>query len=226
MPKCKRSLLTYYKTVWRIAVKDATAFWSDHKIVTSLPAPLIGFLAWSVFKGLNSWKDVMQAAIVSVLFFLAAIGLTFIFSLVKAPKLLDDERQAAIRAKDAQITEHACTIGRLTKPKRTASEQHYYEISKAAIQKHGDAARTILRLILLHAEMRTADWHEPQPNPPDLSMGDVDRILNKLRADHVLGMQIINPEFQSEQVWTIPSAMKSALDELLYAEGNSDSTQA
>jgi hypothetical protein len=57
-------------------------------------------------------------------------------------------------------------------------------------------------------------------------MGDVDRILNKLRADHVLGMQIINPEFQSEQVWTIPSAMKSALDELLYAEGNSDSTQA
>jgi hypothetical protein len=70
-----------------MALRNAKAFWSGYKIVTSLPAPLIGFWASALFRGLHNWRDAVQAIVISLLCFLAAVGLTFIVSLFRAPML-------------------------------------------------------------------------------------------------------------------------------------------
>jgi hypothetical protein len=73
----------------------------------------------------------MQAVFVSIIGFLVVLGLTAIMSVVKAPKLLDDRRQASIRS--------------LTKPKRTATEQERFRIVETAATEYGDDAAKILR---------------------------------------------------------------------------------
>lgn len=173
----------------------------------------------------------MQAALISVLCFLAVIGLTFIVSLIRAPNLLDEQRQAEIHSANTRIAEQTHTIEILdktvAKPERTPVEQHYYEMAKTALEKHGEVEeRAILRLVHSHGEMRTADWHVPQPNPEGVDRIKVRMILDALAADHLVVMQLLhtNTELVFEEVWTIPPAMKSALEELLYPESSSESS--
>jgi hypothetical protein len=227
-------LLAYYKTIWRTAATDAKAFWSGHRIMVFLTGPLIGLLASSALKkgvhGWDSWDDIMHTVLISVLCFLATIVLTFIVSLIRSPKILDDERQNVISTRDAQIVKQDSTIEQLksalANPKKTPAELHCYNLARAALTRHGESAKGALRL-MLQQEMITADWHQTRPTIPEIAAPtEARKVLSPLAEDGLITMQErYVPDSGSEQVWGIVPTMRSALEELLYPESNSDSSQ-
>jgi hypothetical protein len=91
-------LRAYYWKVLKIAIKDWKAFWTAHKIITTVPAPVIGFLISAWIIGLRSLISLRQAIEISLLSGLAGFVLTMLLSLVKAPKILHDQQLAEIQA--------------------------------------------------------------------------------------------------------------------------------
>lgn len=107
MPTCNQQeqskLRAYYLEFWKIAVKDFKTFWTAQRIVTSVPAPLIGFITSAVVsKGLHSFMAFIQAVEISLLSGVAGFALTMLASLVRAPKLLNDQRLSDIKTRDEE----------------------------------------------------------------------------------------------------------------------------
>src|ERR1017187_1602496 len=128
----KQNALSYYRELWKIAVADARAGWTAHKLATTIPGPLLGFLASAlVTRGLHNVAQVLQAITISILVFLALIGITFLASMVRSPRLLNDQKDEAIRS--------------LQKPPQTQLEEQRRQIVIGAILVHGEDARVILR---------------------------------------------------------------------------------
>jgi len=236
VPECKRiALRTYYAELWNIAIKDVRAFWTAHKLITSLPAPLVGFLISIILsKGVHSWMDFLQAVEVSLLSGAAGFTLTMIVSLVKAPKLLDDKRRCEITTRDEanqQIREafatessdfkkqidgmQAVTEMRDKKPKRTAAEEQKYAEAKTALSKFGDAGIVALRHLEKHGTLTFTALADPSI-PIGMNARDLQAILAACAIDSLVTRETIHKSGGIDYVYKIAPGMKAALDELLY----------
>ena len=164
----------------------------------------------------------MYALIISALSFLASLGLTFLVSLVRAPKLLDDENQAAIRLSNEQNTRQASELAilnqKIAKPPRTAAEQYRYDLAKTAIKKLGQEAELILRHLQVHGKIILGSWFIPTL-PSEMSAEKAKRVLNALKQEHIVNETFTPSPGGCDSVWEIAPGMAAALDELLY-EGN------
>jgi len=207
----------YYHDVWRLAVAETKAYWTAHKLVTTIPGPLLALLAWTVFRGVPKRGDVMQVAIVSIIGFLAALGLTFLVSFVRAPKLLDDTRQSKI----SELNEHNRQL--LSRPKRSPSEQHHYEQAKAALDELGLPAAIVLRHLEKHGQLIYRQRGPSPPAPANMTAQEMQSWL-----DRCVARDLVTPSHEwkatggvthkiEEKTYQIAPGMKAALDELLYS---------
>lgn len=137
------TLGSHYREVWKFAFKDAKAFWSAHRIATSVPSPTIGFIASAIVtKGIHNSMDLRQAIEVSVLSGAAGFLITFIVSLVKAPKLMDDERLAEIQKLHAALEVRKVPV----------SEQIQRDLTEEKLCLFSDQEKEVLKYILHHGE--------------------------------------------------------------------------
>jgi hypothetical protein len=213
-------MLKYYGAVWRIAVRDARAFWTAHKIVTTVPATVIGLVMTIVVKGgLYSGRDVMETLAISALSFLGSLGLTFLVSAIKAPKLLDDERQTAMQNQTALSATQTIEIARLNqalaKPARTPVQEHHYELAKSALSKHGSEARLLLRHLRLHGTIKIGSGFV-LTLPAGLNRQTATELLATLKNDHLVKETFVPSPNGTDSIWEIAPGMVEARDELLY----------
>lgn len=146
---------------------------------------------------------------------IAFIG-SVVISVIRTPKLLDDDRDTAYIAVQSTIQEQVARITALeTKPPRTASEQHHYEIAKAAIQKHGETGITVLRHLKLHGQVVFGDFHSVQP-PAGMDVQSFRSTLNALTGSHVVVMATKNTGAIFEYVYTLAPGVDASMEELLY----------
>lgn len=208
----------YYHEVWKLAVSETKAFWTAHKLVTTIPGPLLALLGWTIFRGIPKRGDVMQVAIVSIVLFLATVGLTFLVSVIRAPKLLDDTRQSKI----SELNEHNRQL--LSRPKRSPSEQHHYEQAKAALDELGPTAAIVLRHLEKHGRLIYRQRGPSPPVPADMNAEQMraalDRCIAKdlaTRSHEWVPTGGVTHKIE-ETTYQIAPGMKAALDELLYPE--------
>lgn len=118
-------------------------FWSGYRLLVTfagLLAPLLIQLQRGVHSML-SLGDAMESGAIGL--FLSLSG-TYLYSRRKGAEALDAERETEIRNRDTKIAEQEGKIQALAKPPRTGAEQHYYEIAKLALARHGQEAMKIL----------------------------------------------------------------------------------
>lgn len=141
---------SYYLEVGKTAVKDVRGFWTAHKIVTSVPSPVIGFLVSLILtKGLHSWMQFWQAVETSILSFVAGLVLTILVSLAKAPKLLNDQRLGQI--KELAQNNEKLRLEALP-PKISKSEQVQRGLLEDKLRSFSDQEKAVLEHILHHGE--------------------------------------------------------------------------
>jgi hypothetical protein len=107
---------------------------------------LIGFLATALFKGLYGWRDILEAISISILSALGAFVVTFLVSIVKAPKLLDDERRAEIQKLQDENQQ-------LSSKPPIAAKPRYYDEARAALEELGNTSAIILRFLEKHGKV-------------------------------------------------------------------------
>jgi hypothetical protein len=152
----------------------------------------VGFIASAIFKGFHGWREIAQAIVISALSALGAFVITFFVSLVKAPKLLDDQRLSEIKTRDeanqtiretfattsadlrSQIDDlSALNAARnaeqeeLKKPKRSASEEQKFADVEAALEELGPIAITVLRYLDRIGKWIYNDSGTPFPPTPN-----------------------------------------------------------
>jgi hypothetical protein len=163
----------------------------------------------------------------------AALSLagTYLVAMRKGAERLDHEQQAIIQINETQIASQAANIAQLnqslSKPQRTSVEEHHYQVAKAILAKHGESARSILRHLRTLGELQIAPWFVT-PLPEGIPTREhLVRVLDGLSSEHVVNVEhTITPGLElAVDVWRISSGFAAALDELLYAESGSDSSQ-
>ena len=145
----------------------------------------------------------------------ALIG-TWVISVVRATKLLDEEAQSCILGQNSRIIELE------KKPKRTPAEQHHYEIALEAIKKHGERGKSVLRHLRNYGEL-VYGFTGPQP-PPGMNGNELKSVLSELTGSHVVTMSERRSGSTTESVFRLAPGVQSAMDELLY-RNNSDNSQ-
>ena len=235
-------MLAYYRKVWKTAVADAVAFWTTHKIATTLPGPIIGFAAtWVVLGGIRSWMDFWRAVEIAALSGLSGFMITLLVSLARAPKLLNDERLSDIRDRDeanqqirqafsaessdlkkqidslmAMTADRDAELEELKKPKRTVAEEHHYAEAQLALTKLGEDGAVALRHLATHEALTFAALVDP-PIPKGMSARALHEILALCVAENLATCQTVKNPGGIDYIYKIAPGMKSALDDLLYA---------
>lgn len=214
------SYYQYYRTIAQMAVAETKAFWTAHKIATILPAPVIGFLISTVLThGLHSWRQLLQAVVLSVLGFLAALTLTFMVSLARSPKLLDDKQNDTIRS--------------LAKPPHTALQEYRLQTARSAIERHGQNAIILLRHLRAVGKITFDLGNEPNL-PAGIGADATQKILTALKVDSIVEEELVYPppvsvdpnspramiekifyHSRTKHVWRIIPEMVDTIDELL-----------
>lgn len=183
---------------------------------TSIPAPLIGFIASSAFKGLHGAVDIVQAVLVSLACSMAAYILTVLVSLARAPKLLDAKRQETIRS--------------LTPPPLTQIQKHRLQAVKDAVEKHGPDATATLRYLRVFGRITLGLGD--QAIPPGMTSDSVQPLLKALRTENLVNQERIGPPpaapgdtmrqvmqmIQTKYVWTILVEMEEAIDQVIFQD--------
>ncbi len=222
----------YTRRLWHAAVTDAKAFWTDHKVATTLVGGFVGFLASAVFKGLDGRLQVFQALIVSVLSALGGVLVTFVLSIAKAPKLLDDERIAEIKKRDdehnetrekfaAEVSDLRSQIQNLMPPKRTSAEEQKHREARAALANLGPNAGAALRHLERQETLVFSDGPLITPVPDGMSLSDLRNQLNLCVSKSLVkvkqGEQRGGGAYPVNDVcYMIAPGMKTVLLELLY----------
>jgi hypothetical protein len=209
-----RTMLAYYREIWTIVLGDAKAFWTAHKVATTLPSPLISLLAWTLLKRVPAWSDLMQIAIVCVVVFLASLSLTVLVSLCRAPKLLDDTLRTEIR----RVLEKNTHVQ--ASPERTPAEERHYNAARVALSELGQEAANLLRQLNSYGELTfTGNFASWLPNGMD--QATTQSCLQRCAENGLVTLKSHMPTGGIYptiiQTYAIAPAMKAALDELLYA---------
>jgi hypothetical protein len=193
-------------------MKDARAFWSAHRIATSIPAPLVGFIAWGVFKGLNSLTDIMQASLVSIASSLFAFVATVIVSLVRAPRTINDRKLEVIRS--------------LTPSPLSPIQKQRLQVVKDAIDKHGDDVKSLLRHILVFGRIAANGG----ALPPEMDWPTAHALLPALKSVGIINEERIEPpgplisdpvtqmmrKVATKTIWSIHEEMKESVRQVVF----------
>jgi hypothetical protein len=82
---------SYWARAAQQALKQTRAYWSAHRVVTTLAGPVITASLLASRAGWHAWSSIVPYAAVSVVGFLAALALVFLVSLSQAPAQLERE---------------------------------------------------------------------------------------------------------------------------------------
>jgi uncharacterized membrane protein YccC len=163
----------------------------------------------AVRKGLGAITNAQDVVINGIVG--ACIGFvgTVVISFLRSPRLLDQEAQSTIKRQASRIAE-------LESPPRSASEQHHYDLAKAAIGKHGELAIKALRHLRLHDQVVFGLLQPTQP-PEGMSLTSFRETLNALTGSHVVAAtsKVVSPG-NIENVYRLSPGVEAAMDELLY----------
>jgi hypothetical protein len=143
-----------------------------------------------------------------------------LWSLAKAPVALDNERIDRLNDNDTTIeilrNESAQLRAAIAKPKRSPSQQHYYEKTQEAIQNGGEKIKAILGYFHRHKRVRVGSQLGAMAQ--HLGFSDISKLAATLRQlrlqDIIVEIPDISPT--GEVTWELPAVMESVLEELLY----------
>jgi len=217
----------YWKNVGIRAAKETIS--NIHKkVLRGLAISVIAFsLQWWLFS-LRNLTDT-QKVCASLIGAAAIVAVTeFLWQLIRVPAKLSKEQHQEIAAKNLEIARAGETVknlqNRLAMPARSPADQYHYDLAKAALEKHGPDAKTILVHLKAHGEIVLCPSIVPQL-PAGMNRSDAERLLRGLQSDGLLNEKIVQHPVFPESVWTIARVMEGPLDELLYANSNSGNSQ-
>jgi len=98
----------YRSDLWRAASKDRKAHWTVYKILLQVTGPLIATIAGLIVTTHNTaftWHVIAQALACGLVGLLLAYLLTWLLSLVRAPRLVYVQQLSDIKDRDSQIQE-------------------------------------------------------------------------------------------------------------------------
>jgi hypothetical protein len=207
-------MLSYYRQLWRTAITDFQSFWNAHRIVTSVPAPIIGFLVSLILsRGIHTLANFWTALETAAISALAALSLTLSVSLFRAPKLLDDKRSSEIR----ELT----TANQAFLQERNRARDHRYTAAKTALAQLDPKALIVLRHLANHGSLTFRGNFNP-PLPPKIDASTTHSLLNLCLVKDLVTCHktytstgALYPAI--DEIYQIAPGMKAALDELLYA---------
>jgi len=141
---------------------------------------------------------------------------SMIISLIRTPKLLDNDREMELtRARSIIETQTARIAALEAKPARTYAEQHHYDFARTAVEKHSDAGVAVLRHLRLHRRLLFSFTNAP-PSPPGMTTETHRDILNSLVKSNVVQMVPQTLPGGYEYTYLLTPGLENAMDELLY----------
>jgi hypothetical protein len=211
---------SYGKRLHKAARKDFKNFWSVHRwwtVLVSIMSAGVGVLIQVAILGTSSVLNLELTVTTAAGALVVSLIGNYIIAMRRGAEALDAERVGEIRSKDTKILDREKEIRALAKPPRTGAEQHYYEIAKLALAKHGPEAMKILYHMRTHDGIEFTDWVLPHL-PSGLDRKAAERVLELLRQENIVNVNHSPDRGGTKSIWKIAggSAMLAALDDLLY----------
>jgi len=212
---------TYGKRLRAVAWQQFRGFWSAFRnwvtFASTCLAPLALQIARHGWRSLVSLEETLVSAIVGL--GVSLVG-TYVIAVWKAAEALDAEQRAKLAGAD------------LVKRRRTPSEEHHFNLVKAAIARRGEAAVTVLRHLRTHSRIvfrgnsiqGRAIW-AVTALPPAMNKDETLLVLNRLTVDGVVTPTQNSVPDGSEDVFEIAPGVVSVVDDLIYPASSSESSQ-
>jgi len=132
---------------------------------------------------------------------------------VRVPRKLDSDRAEKQKRLTATIAERDATIHKLSeKPKRSAAQQHDYEVVQNALKLLGEKGVEALRHIRTHDALTFGTY--PPVLPVGLSNADTLWVYNHAASEGIL--TVGGKVAIGERTFSVSPKMELILDELLY----------
>ena len=168
-------------------------------------------LSGAFFFELQPISKAMLAVAILIVSYASLYALEFLWNLMfKAPV-------AIANSMDGEIANFRALEA---KPKRTPTQQHLHDKTKAALER-GDSARQqttreALRYLHTHRELSAGPQLAEFAHAKKIDSGAIFTVLNQLATQD--GVVTLLPG-RHGNTWKLPESMNTVLDELLYKDG-------
>jgi hypothetical protein len=198
---------------WLCLKEAAHLSWDKSDYISGVAGFVLAAIAFFV----PVWEERLTHSLLIVP--LVAFAVVMIVRLFLSPFLVYRNRDIEARINEEQLSKQISdrdqTIRTLTeKPRRTAAEQHHYDIAKKALQKLSPDTVSALRHLKTQGKLTFGTF------PPSLPSGiSVSRLVDIYLECSREGLVATHDDSQKgERTFTIAPTMNSVLDELLYEE--------
>jgi len=225
MPNIAPPVIQKYRT--RILIKatsETKRYWTEYRIFTFIASPILAAIwPWHGLTLMTFASIVFRA----VLIFFVIWGMTFFYSLLRAPALIDADTQEVVKSQNKTISDDNAAldekekiikklemdVGDLKKPKRTALDEKIYQHYKAILAQYGDVERAVLWTLKGNGKMTEKAALGLYPVPTGLSRELAGNVLGRLLTDQIVTRD--HQQNMGDQIltWTIsPGAMDAIND--------------
>jgi hypothetical protein len=198
MPNIAPLVIPKYRT--RILIKATSQtkrYWTEYRIVTFIASPILAAIwPWHGLT-LTTFALIVFRA---VLIFFVIWCVTFFYSLLRAPALIDSDTQEVLRRQNKTISDNDAALDEkekviktlemdvddLKKPKRAALDEKTYQHYKAILAGYGDVERAVLWTLKNNGRMTEKTALGLYPVPDGLTRERAGNALGRLLADKVV----------------------------------------
>lgn len=210
----------YYRRLCSRAWRETRHVWTAYRWWLSIAPPLVAILAGIARNGWSSILNASDVIIDGAAGAAAAFAGTWIISLLRSPKLLDEERATTISRVESQLAVSENEVSLLRqRPKRTAAEEYHYQAAKAALRTVGEEAKEILRCLRNHGQIVDHPMTGISGSPQGISNDRLRQLLGVMQNNRLVTRRSVQVSaIGQEDTWKIAEAMIAPLDELLYGD--------
>ncbi len=217
---------SYGERLHTTARKELRKFWSDYRWwVTIASAVIAPILAQILRHGIHSVYGIRETIENGLIGLVISLVGTYLIAMRKGAEVLD-------LARDTESLTLRREVDRLTPPKRTPQQQHYYDQAKTALEELGENERIVLKHLKNHGKI-TLMAPPPgvggppsvqSPLPHGMSPKDAYESLESCVAKSLVSREYrdvtISPNHPHPNRYMdyhIAEGMKAGLEELLYS---------
>jgi hypothetical protein len=207
--------MSYCIRWWRKALSDTRAHWTAPRVATTVIAPVVTGVLWTIYREWGGWSALLQIALISVLGFLALWWVVLVVTITLAPSRLDAETRSThalqISALQEEIERGKDALAGAVRKSKALEEElsrkhphdaHLETQVVEALQKLNEHERRFVRWLLdsgriPSGRVQTAGFHglQEQLNQRagiDLITHEIERAANGMEIDR---SHEINPSY-------------------------------